>query len=100
MGSPSFRAAHPLPAFVPTYPVQTTFSRLDPHSKVPLLSQMARPPFTACTKWLGPTAPFVSGGVPVIVALERVLPWPNTLTIGVGAPVCKLQDWSTGSPWG
>src|SRR5256712_3538387 len=41
---------------------------------VPVLLNTANETFTVCTKWLGPTAPFVSGGANRTVKPAR--PWP------------------------
>ena len=64
---------------------------------MPVLFQTWKPPFTACTKLFGPTAPLVSGGVPVTVALVVAFPWPLKLLSAAGIVEIGPSGWCTGS---
>src|SRR2546425_11709170 len=58
---------------------------------VPVLPNTANETFTVCTKWLGPTAPFVSGGAYRTVKPARPWPMPSKDEDTAGAAVLTVD---------
>src|SRR6266446_6068793 len=77
-GSPSLSTAHASEASA----CQSVLPATGPFTKFPVfLSNTAKSVFTHCTYWVLPTAPFVSGGIPVGVK-PRPTPTPSKLNPG------------------
>src|SRR5947207_1916386 len=84
---------------------QRVLNAVAPLSTVPVLSKIAKLLFTACTYWVGPTSPTVSGGStfwPLPRPPPQAAPWearqrPSKFTVGAGAGALPACVCTTGS---